>query len=83
MFSTTEELLAALRTLQGDAEERDRLAANAYRGYCEHWTESVVLPRYLDVVRLAAERRGHHAVADLLPAPSTELAPSHEPGARR
>ena len=68
LFETDEELLAAMRRMQGDVAYRARLAACGYRAYVENWSESVVLPRYLDIVRRAAHRRGHHHVVETLDA---------------
>jgi len=50
LFSTPEELLVAIRRLQHDVSVRERLARNAYAAYRAHWTESVVVPRYLEIV---------------------------------
>ena len=66
LFGSLEELSSALRRLQHDPEYRDRLAAAGYRAYRERYCESVVLPRYLDVVRRTATRRGRHAIAAAL-----------------
>jgi glycosyltransferase involved in cell wall biosynthesis len=57
LFSTPEELLVAIRRLQHDVSVRERLARNAYAAYRAHWTESVVVPRYLEIVGRAAQRR--------------------------
>jgi glycosyltransferase involved in cell wall biosynthesis len=57
LFSTTEELMAAMKTLQNDTAARTRMAAAAYEAYIEHWSESAVVPRYLDIAREAIERR--------------------------
>lgn len=66
LFSTREELVAAIRDLQRDVAERDRLARNAYTAYRAHWTESVVIDRYLEIVRQAARHRGANRVLDAL-----------------
>jgi hypothetical protein len=50
-------LLAAMRRIQGDPAYRARLAVNGYRAYVERWSESAVVPKYLDIVRRAAARR--------------------------
>jgi glycosyltransferase involved in cell wall biosynthesis len=57
LFSTREELMAAMTMLQGDAAARARMAAAGYETYVEHWSESAVVPRYLDTAREAIERR--------------------------
>ncbi len=58
LFDTPDELLAAMRRLQSDAGHRQRLSDAGYRAYVERWSESAVVPRYLDIVRRAARRRG-------------------------
>jgi glycosyltransferase involved in cell wall biosynthesis len=68
LFSTTQELLAAARRMANDPAHRDRLARNAYAAYLRYWTEDAVLPRYLDVLRRAAERKGLRHITDALPA---------------
>jgi glycosyltransferase involved in cell wall biosynthesis len=66
LFSTREELAAAIRHLERDVEVRERLARNANAAYRAHWTEGVVIPRYLEIVRLAAQHRGAKRVLDAL-----------------
>jgi hypothetical protein len=53
LFSTGEELLSSMARLQNDAAYRETLAENAYRGYVSRWSESAVMPRYLDIVEKA------------------------------
>lgn len=67
LFQSTEELVQAMQRLQGDPVHRARLARAGYCGYVERWSESAVIPRYLDIVRRAAERRGLRSVLDALP----------------
>jgi glycosyltransferase involved in cell wall biosynthesis len=57
LFGTTDELRSALRRLHRDRAHRARLAAAGYAAYVERWSESAVVPRYLELVRRAAERR--------------------------
>jgi len=66
LFSTREELLAALRRLQSDADSRNALGRVAREGFEKHWSEGAVLPQYLDIVRRAAERARKHGVAAAL-----------------
>ena len=47
---------------QGLSGERAEYGANGYRAFVEHWSESAVLPRYLDVVKKAAIAKGRHDV---------------------
>ena len=66
LFSSREELLMAMRRLQGDAGYRNKLSQSGYRAYVRRWSEHVVVPQYLDIVRRAAARRGHARVVDAL-----------------
>ena len=66
LFSTADELVAAMERLQRDPAHRARLAESGYRAYVERWSESAVIPQYLDIVRRAAMRRRHVRVADAL-----------------
>ena len=58
LFETEPELLAALRRLVVDSEQRQRLGSHGREAFNRRWCESVVVPRYLDIVARAAERRG-------------------------
>lgn len=66
LFSTRDELLQAMRRLQGDPQHHVRLSASGYAAYVNRWSEQVVVPQYLEIVRRAAARRGHVRVADAL-----------------
>jgi len=50
LFGTEAELSAAMSKLQADAAHRDRLAESGYRASIDIWSESAVVPRYLDIV---------------------------------
>jgi glycosyltransferase involved in cell wall biosynthesis len=56
LFATTEELLAALARLQHGAARRT-MGQAGYNAYRTRWSESVVVPRYLEIVQRAAECR--------------------------
>ena len=66
LFESASELRAALHRLSSDRTYRQRLATAGYRGYVERWSESAVIPRYLELVRRAAERRGQDHVVERL-----------------
>lgn len=67
LFTGADDLPAAMRRIQADPETRRRLGAAGYRGYVENWSESAVVPRYLDLVeRLLDERDPHRHTADAL-----------------
>lgn len=58
LFGDREELVAALDRIQGDADRRREVGRRARRSFQERWSESAVVPRYLDLSRGAIERRG-------------------------
>src|SRR5262249_587340 len=58
LFDTEAELLSAMTLLQKDVARREAMGKAGYRAYRERWSESVVVPRYLDIVRRASSRRG-------------------------
>jgi glycosyltransferase involved in cell wall biosynthesis len=62
LFSTEDELIAAMKRLQADAALRAELGRRGYQAYLDHWSERAVIPKYLDVVRRAAERKGRSDV---------------------
>lgn len=66
LFSSNDELAEALRELETQPSIRDELSRAAVNSFRAHWTESVVLPAYLRIIRDAAMRRRHHRVADML-----------------
>jgi glycosyltransferase involved in cell wall biosynthesis len=77
LFSTGAELLAAMRRLQSDPAYREARASAGYQAYAQHYTESAVVPRYLEIVRRAAVRTGRDRLAGRLdghPARPAELA---------
>jgi glycosyltransferase involved in cell wall biosynthesis len=63
LFRTREELVASMRRLQHEPSYREGLARRALRGFRERWSESAVVPRYLDLVGQAAERSGRSEIA--------------------
>ena len=66
LFGDSGELLQAMTRMQNDRALRNGLARAARRGFEEHWTESAVIPRYLDVVRQAARARGRPDIVETL-----------------
>ena len=66
LFSTNEELLAAMLRLQKDPSVRAQLGQRGFDAYVKHWSESAVVPRYLDVVRRVAEARGNQEIVEAL-----------------
>ncbi len=66
LFSTRDELMAALNRLTHDAAHRETLAEAGYRAYVDRWSERVVVPQYLELIRRAAERKGDKRTAGLV-----------------
>lgn len=62
LFTTGDELVAAMRRLQGDPAYRRKKAEAGYQAFLAHYTETAVVPQYLEIVRRAAERRGDGGV---------------------
>jgi glycosyltransferase involved in cell wall biosynthesis len=68
LFETPAELVTAMRRLVDDPAYRARLASSGYQAYVARWSESAVIPQYLDIVRRAAVRRRHERVLNTLAA---------------
>ena len=66
LFSSRDELRAAMARLSGDGEHRARLSRNGYRAYADRWSERVVVPQYLELLRQAAARKGDARRTELL-----------------
>lgn len=58
LFDDNEQLVEAMDTLQKDDALRQRLGAAARDSFSTSWSEAAVLPRYLEMLRGAASRRG-------------------------
>src|SRR5262249_52349810 len=57
LFDTTDDLADAIRRFESSPAERDRCGAAGFRAFCEHWSETAVIPRYLEIVQNVAEKR--------------------------
>lgn len=66
LFSDAAGLLAAMRRLQGDPEERARMAHAARAGFETYWSEDAVMSRYLGTLRDAALAKGDGRLAEAL-----------------
>lgn len=66
LFANPEELVAAMRRIQQDPGRRSRLAEAAREGFVRHWSESAVIPRYLDVVCRTAAAKGRTEIVRAL-----------------
>jgi glycosyltransferase involved in cell wall biosynthesis len=58
LFETPDELRSAIELFLSDDEKKRRLGEAGRRAFTENWSESAVIPRYMDLVARAAEARG-------------------------
>lgn len=65
LFDTREDLIGCLGRMHEDAAYRAGFT-RAAAGARQRWSEAAVMPRYLEIVRRAAERRGHVRVQRLI-----------------
>jgi glycosyltransferase involved in cell wall biosynthesis len=63
LFDRSDELQGALDRFEAEPGLRPRLARAGREAFAEHWSERVVVPRYLDVVRRVAQRKNRPALA--------------------
>jgi glycosyltransferase involved in cell wall biosynthesis len=66
LFDGREDLALAIRRIRDQPERRAELALRARQGFRDHWSESAVVPRYLDIVRRAAAAAGRERILDIL-----------------
>ncbi len=72
LFTTEEELVAAMRTIQADPTTRDRLGQAARAGFEANWREDRVMAAYGAAFARAAHRRGDATLARRLDAGAFE-----------
>lgn len=58
LFDGPEDLLTALQRIQADLPLRQRLAEAGRQGFRDHWSETAIIPHYLDVVKRTAQAKG-------------------------
>jgi glycosyltransferase involved in cell wall biosynthesis len=66
LFETTDDMLAGMRRMIGDADLRRRLSDNGRAAFQEVWSEEAVVPQYLDLVRRVAEKKGETRIVETL-----------------
>lgn len=66
VFSTRDELVSAMVRLAGDPGYRDQLGRAGRRAFQQRWCEEVVVPKYLEIVRQAAERKREGTILERL-----------------
>ena len=66
LFGSSGELRESMRRLLEDRSYRNQIARAGRQAFEAHWSEDVVMPRYLDIVRRAAQRRSRHDIATAL-----------------
>jgi glycosyltransferase involved in cell wall biosynthesis len=57
LFDTAEDLIKSMERLQADPNRRRQLGAAGYEAFLAHWSESAVIPRYLQIVEDARAQR--------------------------
>jgi glycosyltransferase involved in cell wall biosynthesis len=70
LFDSARDLLDAMKRLQTQPEERERMARAARAGFAAHWSESAVLPKYLDLIQQLSEQKAWHTRTQR---PATEI----------
>lgn len=63
LFENDRELVDALTELATNKRSRDRLGAAGRAGFVERWKEDVVMPRYFEIIRENALRKGRDDIA--------------------
>jgi glycosyltransferase involved in cell wall biosynthesis len=61
LFQTSDELVRAMRALQGDPDRRRALGHAASLAFHQHYSDTVVVPRFLDLAAQAIDRRRQRA----------------------
>jgi glycosyltransferase involved in cell wall biosynthesis len=64
LFEDGAGMIEAMRSIQGTPGRRASLSEAALSGFERLWTEEAVVPRYLDLVREVAERKGLGDIAE-------------------
>jgi glycosyltransferase involved in cell wall biosynthesis len=68
LFNQPEELIRAMQRFQTEDGFRQRLARAGSAAFAKYWSESSVIPRYLDVVRKTALAKGRNEIAQKIEA---------------
>ena len=66
LYESKDELAAAFSRFESDVALRARFGAAGRAAFERHWTEQVVIPEYLRLVRSAAEHKGDARLASLI-----------------
>ncbi|MCI0437023.1 MAG: glycosyltransferase family 4 protein, partial [Gemmatimonadetes bacterium] len=66
LFDGTDEMVAAMRRMLEQPGLRENLAESGKAAFEAHWSESAVVPQYLELVRRVAERRGKRDILEKL-----------------
>jgi glycosyltransferase involved in cell wall biosynthesis len=66
LFSTPDELRAALERLAADADLARRMGANARASFESSWSERAFLDRYFELIAATARRKGRNGVVERL-----------------
>lgn len=66
LFDGPEDLLTAMKKIQSDNAFRNELAEKGFEGFTKNWSESAVIPRFLDIVRKTAINTGRNNIVNKL-----------------
>jgi len=66
LFEDAAELVAAMERMRADPGHRERCAAGGLDGFDARWSESAVVPRYLEMLGRAAEHGGRPEIARVI-----------------
>ncbi|MCI0732982.1 MAG: glycosyltransferase family 4 protein [Methylococcaceae bacterium] len=66
LFDGPKDLRRAMRKIQSEPEFRDLLARQGREAFTRNWSEQAVVPKFLDVVRDAANTRGRKDILEKL-----------------
>lgn len=76
LFSAAEDLVSALTRLATDEDLRDRLGKSAARAFESHWSETVAMRRYFEIIYCLARDRGMGRILERIPDESRAVAPA-------
>ena len=66
LFQDQKELATALQRIEQEPGLRAQLAQAGFESFGQYWSESAVVPEYLELIRRAAESKGQKDVAEAL-----------------
>lgn len=68
LFDGPGDLLAAMQKIQSNPEYRNKLAKQGHEGFLKNWSETAIIPQFLDVIRRTAVKTQRTAITERLEA---------------